>query len=67
MEHRSYEERLRDLQLFKMEETKRGSYQCIEMSYGLESTGWSQTLFSGASDKTRGTGHKLEHCKFRMK
>jgi len=48
MEHHPYEERLRDLQLFKLKETKRGSYQCIDMSNGPESIAWSQALFSGA-------------------
>ena len=48
LEHPSYEERLRDLELFSLEKSGRGSYMSLQISKGLESRRCGQDLFCGA-------------------
>lgn len=44
LEHLCHEEKLRDLGLFGLDKTERGSYQCLMR----ESSTWGQALFHSA-------------------
>jgi len=54
LEHLLYEERLRDLGLFTLEETERGPYQHLQIYKGQKSSRWSQALFSGTQQQDKG-------------
>jgi len=63
--HVSGKERLRELGLFSLEKRKLwGSHQCIYIPEGKVQRGQNHMLFSNASDRTRGNGHKLKHRRF---
>jgi len=48
LEHLSYEERLRELVLFRLQKAARVPNIYLQISQGWVSGGWGQTLFSGA-------------------
>jgi len=55
LEHKSYEEQMRDLGLFRLENFLKGG--CDEDGFGL---------FSEATNRTCGNGHKLYQRRFRL-